>query len=153
MAQWLLKTEPSSYSWLDLVREKRTTWDGVSNPLALKHLRAMKKGDLAFIYHTGDERAIVGIAEIAANPKPQDERLVTVDLKPRTQLPHPVSLDQIKSDKAFAGFDLLRISRLSVMPVPPPMWKRIEQLGSVSPDEPTDRPRANSRSKSRRRSS
>ena len=124
MSHWLLKTEPSTYSWDDLVREKKTTWDGVSNPLALKHLRAMKKSDLALIYHTGDERAIVGIAEVVSDPKPD------IALKPKKKLAHAVTLDTIKSDKAFGGWELIRNSRLSVMPVLPAMWKRIEQLAA-----------------------
>ncbi len=134
MAHWLLKTEPGSYSWSDLERDKKTTWDGVTNATALKHLRAMKKGDLALIYHTGGERAAVGIAEIASNPRPdpkkKEEKLVVVDLKPTKPLPRPVTLDQIKADKAFAGWDLLRISRLSIVPVPDSMWKRIEHLAA-----------------------
>ena len=134
MAYWLLKTEPSTYSWSDLVREKKASWDGISNATALIHLRSMKKGDLALIYHTGGEKAAVGVAEIASNPYPdpkqKDHKLVVVDLKPKTPLGKPVTLDQIKSDKAFEGFDLLRISRLSVVPVPPPMWKRIQALAA-----------------------
>jgi predicted RNA-binding protein with PUA-like domain len=125
MARWLLKTEPSEYSWADLQRDTKTTWDGIRNALALKHIRAMHKGDLAFIYHTGSERAIVGIAEITTAP-----RNGAVQIKPKKILAHPVTHDMIKSDKAFAGWDLLRISRLSVMPVPEPMWKRIEDLAT-----------------------
>ena len=132
MAYWLLKTEPNSYSWFDLVKAKKATWDGVANATALKHMRSMKKGDLALIYHTGDERQVVGIAEIASaaypDPNEQGDRLVVIDLKPKRALEHPVSLDVIKSDKTFAGWDLLRIGRLSVVPVPDRMWKRIEEL-------------------------
>jgi predicted RNA-binding protein with PUA-like domain len=132
MAYWLLKTEPDCYAWDDLARDRETVWDGVSNALALKHIRTMKKGDLALIYHTGGERQAVGIAEVTSAPYPdpteQDEKLAVVDLKIRTKLPQPVSLDVIKSDKTFAGWDLLRISRLSVVPVPETMWKRIEEL-------------------------
>jgi predicted RNA-binding protein with PUA-like domain len=132
MALWLLKTEPSTYSYDDLAREKKTTWDGITNATALKHIRTMKKGDSALIYHTGDERAVVGIAEITSNPyadpKAKDEKLVVFDLKPKKKLAAPVSLDTIKADKTFEGWDLLRIGRLSVVPVPPAMWKRIEQL-------------------------
>jgi len=132
VARWLLKTEPDSYAWDDLVREKKTVWDGVANATALKHIRTMKKGDLAIIYHTGDERAAIGVAEITSDPYPdpkeQDERLAVINLKPRTKLPHPVTLSDIKADKAFAGWDLLRISRLSVVPVPDAMWKRLEEL-------------------------
>jgi predicted RNA-binding protein with PUA-like domain len=134
MALWLLKTEPSTYSYDDLAREKKTTWDGITNTTALKHIRTMKKGDRAMIYHTGDERAVVGIAEIASDPYPDpkadDEKIVVFDLKAKKKLAQAVSLETIKSDKTFAGWDLLRIGRLSVVPVPPAMWKRIEQLSS-----------------------
>lgn len=132
MARWLLKTEPDCYNWDALARDKKTAWDGVANALALKHMRTMKKGDLALIYHTGDERAAIGIAEITSNPyadpNEQDERLVVVDLKPKQKLPQPVTLADIKADPAFAGWDLLRISRLSVVPVPDELWKRIEAM-------------------------
>ena len=134
MAYWLLKTEPGSYSWSDLVREKKTTWSGVTNATALIHLRTMKKGDLALIYHTGGERAAVGIAEIAsapyADPSQNDEKLVVVDVKPQKALAKPVGLDVIKADKTFAGWDLLRIGRLSIVPVPAAMWKRIVDLAA-----------------------
>ena len=132
MARWLLKTEPSTYSFDQLVKDKKTTWDGVANATALKNIRTMKKGDLALIYHTGDERQAVGIAEVTsspyADPKEDDEKLAVIDLKPKKKLAQPVGLDVIKADKAFAGWDLLRIGRLSVVPVPPAMWKRIEEL-------------------------
>jgi predicted RNA-binding protein with PUA-like domain len=132
MAYWLLKTEPSSYSWDDLTRDKKTVWEGVTNALALKHIRTMKQGDLALVYHTGSQRAAVGVAEISSNPYPdpkaKDDRIVVVDLKPKAKLAQAVTLDDIKADPTFAGFDLLRISRLSIVPVPPGMWKRIEQL-------------------------
>jgi predicted RNA-binding protein with PUA-like domain len=136
MARWLLKTEPDCYAWDQLVKDKKTTWDGVANATALKHIRAMKKGDVALIYHTGDERAAVGVAEITSNPYPDpnegDDKLVVVDLKPKKQLPNPVTLSDIKADPAFAGWDLLRIGRLSVVPVPDPMWNRIEELAKTS---------------------
>jgi predicted RNA-binding protein with PUA-like domain len=137
MARWLLKTEPDSYAWDDLVRDKQTVWDGVSNALALKHLRTMKKGDAALIYHTGGERAAVGIAKVTsapyADPKEGDDRLAVVDLKAQKKLTRPVTLDEIKADKAFAGWDLLRIGRLSVVPVPDAMWERVLELAK----EPT----------------
>ena len=132
MAYWLLKTEPDCYSWDALVRDKKAVWDGVSNALALKHIRTMKKGDIALIYHTGDERAAIGIAEITSNPyadpSGEDDRLAVVDVKPKRKLDHAVTLSDIKADPAFAGWDLLRISRLGVVPVPEKMWKRIEKL-------------------------
>src|SRR5437868_3031510 len=110
MAYWLLKTEPGSYSWADLVRDKNATWDGITNATALKHLRSMKKGDLALIYHTGGERAAVGVAEIVsaphADPTQDDEKLVVVDIKPKKALAKPVGLDVIKADRTFAGWDL-----------------------------------------------
>jgi predicted RNA-binding protein with PUA-like domain len=132
MARWLLKTEPDCYAWDNLVKDKRTVWDGVTNALALKHIRSMQKGDLALVYHTGDERAAIGIAEIVTDPYPdpdqKDEKLVVVDLKPKSKLEHSVTLSDIKADPAFAGWDLLRIGRLSVVPVPDAMWSRIEEL-------------------------
>jgi predicted RNA-binding protein with PUA-like domain len=114
------------------VRDKRTTWDGVANPTALKNIRSMKKGDLAFIYHTGDEKAAVAIAEIASEPYPDPKdktgKATVIDLKPKSKLAKPVTLATIKADKAFEGFELIRIGRLSVVPVPEAMWKRIETL-------------------------
>jgi len=134
VSYWLLKTEPDAYSWDDLARDKKTRWDGVTNALALKHIRTMTKRDLALIYHTGDERAAVGIAQITtdpyADPAEHDEKIVVVDLKPKRKLPRAVTLAEFKADKAFAGWDLLRIGRLSVVPVPPAMWERIEQLSA-----------------------
>jgi predicted RNA-binding protein with PUA-like domain len=135
MAYWLLKTEPSTYSWDDLVREGKAVWDGVANNTALIHIRAMSKGDLALIYHTGDERQAVGIAEVTSKPYPDpkqnNEKLAVIDLKPKKKLAHPVTLPTIKADKTFAGWDFLRIGRLSVVPVSEAMWKRILELGKV----------------------
>jgi predicted RNA-binding protein with PUA-like domain len=126
---WLLKTEPSTYSFDDLRRDKRTTWDGVSNPVALKNIRAMRKGDQAFVYHTGDEKAIVGVARIAsdpfADPKLDDARRVVIDLEPVRALRKPVTLAAVKADRRFADFALVRISRLSVMPVSADQWKQL----------------------------
>ena len=136
MARWLLKTEPSTYSWDQLVADKKTTWDGVANAAALKNMRAMKKGEAVLIYHTGDEKAVVGVAEVAsepyADPKAGDDKLVVVDLKPKRRLARPVTLAEIKADPAFAGWDLVRIGRLSVVPVPDAMWARVEELSSES---------------------
>ena len=135
MARWLLKTEPDCYAWDQLVKDKKTAWNGVTNALALKHIRTMKKGDEALIYHTGDERAAIGVAEIVSNPyadpNENDEKLVVVDLKPKKKLSQPVTLSDIKADPAFAGWDLLRIGRLSVVPVPDAMWSRIEELSKT----------------------
>lgn len=126
MNRWLLKTEPSTYSFADLLREQCATWDGVKNPTALNHLRAMKNGDQALVYHTGDEKAIVGIARIVSNPyvdpKLGDPKRVVVDLAPVRALREPIALARIKADKRFAGFSLVRIPRLSVMPVAPEQW-------------------------------
>jgi predicted RNA-binding protein with PUA-like domain len=137
MAMWLLKTEPSTYSWEDLVRDKKATWDGVANNTALIHIRNMKKGDQALIYHTGDVRAAVGVAHVTsapyADPKQDDEKLAVVDLKPDKKLARPVTLDEIKKDKTFAGWDLLRIGRLSIVPDPKPMWDRILELAKEKP--------------------
>jgi predicted RNA-binding protein with PUA-like domain len=134
MSHWLLKTEPDCYSWEDLVRDKKTVWDGVTNALALKHIRGIKKGDEALIYHTGDQRSAIGIAQVTsdpyADPKEQDERLAVVDLKPKKKLANPVSLSDIKADPAFAGWQFLRIGRLSVVEVPDSMWDRILELAS-----------------------
>jgi predicted RNA-binding protein with PUA-like domain len=136
MAHWLLKTEPDCYSWDDLARDQRAVWDGVSNALALKHLRAMKKGDQAFIYHTGEERAVIGIAQVISNPYPNpkemNEKLAVVDVKASRKLARAVTLAEIKADPAFAGWDLIRNSRLGVMGVPGKMWTRIEELGGVA---------------------
>jgi predicted RNA-binding protein with PUA-like domain len=129
MGFWLLKTEPSTYSWGDLVKARRAVWDGVKNPTALRNLREMKVGDLAFIYHTGDEKQIVGIAKVvkAAYPDPKagDESLVVVDLEPVKPLKAPVTLASIKADKRYASWALVRIPRLSVMPVEPEHWKEL----------------------------
>ena len=136
MAYWLLKTEPDCYAWDDLVRDKSTTWDGVSNALALKHIRSMKKGDLALVYHTGGQRQAVGVAEVKSDPYPDpkegDERLAVVNLRPKKKLAQPVSLSDIKADKAFDGWEFLRIGRLSVVPVPPKMWDRILELSEYA---------------------
>jgi predicted RNA-binding protein with PUA-like domain len=135
MAYWLLKTEPDSYSWDDLVRDGKTTWDGVANPTALKNIRSMKKGDLALIYHTGGERQAVGIAKVVSgafvDPSGEDEKMAVIDLKVDKKLPRPVTLDEMKADKAFAGWIMLRIGRLSVVPVPEAMWKRIGELAKL----------------------
>ncbi|HEX2614221.1 MAG TPA: EVE domain-containing protein [Nitrososphaera sp.] len=131
MAYWLFKQEPSSYSYSQLESDGRTVWDGVSNNLALKHLRSVRKGDKAFFYHTGDEKQAVGIMEITSDPRPdtKDKSLVIVDVKPAGRLAKPVTLAAIKGDPEFAGWELVRISRLSVMPVPPKLWDRIVKMG------------------------
>ncbi len=129
MNYWLVKQEPSVYNYDELVREKKTTWDGVHNNLALKHIRSMKKGDKALFYHTGDERQAVGIIQITTdpypNPKEDDKRFVVMNVKPISRLKRSVTLYEIKTDKIFKSWDLLRISRLSVMPVPKEIWDAI----------------------------
>ena len=130
---WILKTEPSTFSFDQLEREKTAVWDGVKNNLALKHIREMKPGDQLLIYHTGNEKAVVGMAEVLSlpypDPKKKDPKLVVVDLKAAGRLPEPVPLATIKADKAFADLALVRIGRLSVAPATAAQWKRLLQLG------------------------
>ena len=129
MTLWLLKTEPDDYSFARLVADKRTVWDGVENNQALLHMRQAKKGDRALIYHTGDEKAAIGIATLTsdayADPKDAGGKLVVFDVKPEKPLARPVTLKAVKADAAFASFDLVRNSRLSVMPVSEAFWKRL----------------------------
>ena len=119
MNYWLMKSEPETYSWSDLVRDKKTTWDGVRNFQARNHLKSMKKGDLAFIYHSGDEKAVVGIAEIIKEnlPDPKDAAWVAVELRPYKPLKRPVTLAEIKATKKLSAMVLVKASRLSVQPV------------------------------------
>ena len=127
--RWLLKTEPDVYSYANLVRDGTTMWDGIANNAALKHMRSMQPGDQALIYHTGDQRQIVGIAEImgAAYPDPNkgDPKLLVFDLRPLHPFPAPVTLAAIKADPFFTSWALVREPRLSVMPVSPEQWARI----------------------------
>jgi predicted RNA-binding protein with PUA-like domain len=129
---WLFKEEPTHYSYDNLAKDKKTSWSGVRNPLAQKHLRSVRKGDLVFYYHTGDEKAIVGVMKATgdAYPDPQDRsgKLYAVDVAPVEKLGRPVTLAEIKADRRFAEFPLTRISRLSVMPVTAAEWKAIEGL-------------------------
>ena len=133
MSHWLFKTEPSAYSWDDLVRDGRAVWDGITNPLALKHLRAVRAGDSVILYHTGSERQSVGVARVIsapyADPKAKDPRRTVLDIAPVAPLPRPVTLEQIKADLAFSEWDLVRLPRLSVVPVPAALWKRLMKLG------------------------
>jgi predicted RNA-binding protein with PUA-like domain len=126
---WILKTEPSEYGFADLTRDRRTRWEGVSNPVALKHLRSMLEGDDALIYHTGKEKSLIGLARIASapysDPSGKDPRLVVVDIEAREPLARPVSLAEIKADPAFKELGLVRLSRLSVVPVEPDQWTRL----------------------------
>ncbi len=132
MSRWLFKTEPTHYSYSDLERDKKTVWDGISNNLALKNLRMVKKGDEAFIYHTGDEKCLVGIVEITSDPYPDskesDPRLVVVDVKPKGRLNRSVTLAEIKMDSKLRDFDLVRLPRLSVISVNDTQWERLIRL-------------------------
>jgi predicted RNA-binding protein with PUA-like domain len=132
VGNWLVKEEPEHYSYDALVREGRTVWAGVRNPLAQKHLRSIRKGDRIFYYHTGKEKAVVAIAKATSDaypdPKDKDGKLSVVDIVPERKLDRPVTLAEIKADAAFASFPLVRMSRLSVMPVTDSEWKRIEKL-------------------------
>jgi predicted RNA-binding protein with PUA-like domain len=129
---WLFKEEPTHYGYDDLVRDGKTSWSGVKNPLAQKHLRSVKKGDRIFYYHTGDEKAVVAIARAAtdayADPKDKSGKLSTVDVVPVRKLPRPVTLAEIKAKASFKDFPLVRISRLSVMPVSEKEWAEIERM-------------------------
>jgi len=134
--RWLFKTEPSAYSFARLREDRRTTWDGVKNPLALRHLSTVKRGDLVFIYHTGDEKAVVGRARAASDPYPdprqKDAKLLVVDLEPIEALPRAVTLAAIKANRELAGFDLVRLPRLSVMPVEEKQAAEIERMARAT---------------------
>jgi predicted RNA-binding protein with PUA-like domain len=130
--RWLLKTEPSTYSFTHLQRDRRTVWDGVKNPMALRNLSQMQKGDRVLIYHTGDEKAVVGIATTLGpaypDPKQHNPKLLVIDLAPEAALPRPVTLAAIKANQVFAGWELVRLPRLSVLPVPAGHWVEIERM-------------------------
>lgn len=132
--RWLLKTEPGEYSFEDLIRDGHTIWDGVTNALALNHLRAIRKGDDLLIYHTANVRALVGLGRAESDPYPDpakgDPRIAVVEVVPVRRLVQPVTLEAIKADPAFRSFELTRLPRLSVMPVPSALWKRILQRSS-----------------------
>ena len=123
---WLFKEEPGNYSYDDLVRDGHTSWTGVKNPLAQKHLRGVKKGDRIFFYHTGDQKSVIGVCRASANayPDPADKtgKLFAVDVEPVKKLKSPVTLAAVKADKRFASFPLTRMPRLSVMPVSDEQW-------------------------------
>jgi predicted RNA-binding protein with PUA-like domain len=132
MAQWLVKEEPEHYGYDQLERDRKTVWAGVRNPLAQKHLRGIRKGDRIFYYHTGKEKAVIAIARALgdAYPDPSDSsgKLYVVDVAPEKRLARPVTLAAIKGDRAFASFPLVRMSRLSVMPVSDAEWTRIIKM-------------------------
>ena len=139
MAQWLVKEEPDHYGYDQLECDRKTVWAGVRNPLAQKHLRGMRKGDSIFYYHTGKEKSVVAVARALtdAYPDPSDDsgKLYVVDIAPSKRLPHPVTLAAIKADKAFASFPLVRMARLSVMPVTEAEWDRIDSMSRPNRSE------------------
>lgn len=129
MNYWLLKTEPAVYSYSDLERDKKAVWDGVTSPGGLFQIKQIKKGDVAFIYHTGDEKQVVGIAEIISDPyvdpTANNPRLYVFEIKPKKRLKIPVTLEQIKADKRFKDSRLVNEPRLSVQPMPEELWDTI----------------------------
>lgn len=132
MARYLVKTEPSTYSFADLRRDRRTVWDGVSNPVALRHMAAIRKGDTVIVYHTGDEKAAVGLATAASDaypdPKLKDPKRLVIDLAAGEELAEPVTLAQVKADSVLKGTELARLPRLSVMPFSEPQFQRLLEL-------------------------
>ena len=135
MALWLFKQEPTCYSFADLRRDGRTVWDGVGNALARQHLRQVKRGDRVLFYHTGKEKAVVGVMRAAADarpaPTPDDPGAVVVEVEPVRALPRPVTLAEIKADKLLAEWELVRLPRLSVMPATESQWRRVEELAAA----------------------
>jgi predicted RNA-binding protein with PUA-like domain len=135
MACFLVKTEPSTYSFADLQREKRTVWDGIRNPVALKHLAAVKKGDTLLVYHTGDEKQVVGLAVAASaaypDPKLDDPKRLVIDLEAKRPLPRPVTLAQVKADPMLKANDLARLPRLSVIPFTEAQLERLLKLAGA----------------------
>jgi predicted RNA-binding protein with PUA-like domain len=135
MVYWLVKTEPQEYSYFDLVRLGRDRWNGVRNFRAIKNIKAMSPGDQVFVYHTGKEKAIVGIAEVVSTPYPDptagDPRFMVVDMAPRYKLPHTVSLKTVKQNPVFQEWELVNQPRLSVMPVKAEYWALIHQLADA----------------------
>ena len=132
MARWLMKSEPEAYGWDDLVRDGSTLWDGVRNNAARLHLRAMKPGDEALLYHSMSDKAVVGIMRIAGPPHPdaKDEAWVAVPVEPVRKLERPVTLAEIKAEPNFKAMELIRQSRLSVAPVRPEEWARILEMAA-----------------------
>lgn len=131
MAHWLMKSEPGTYSWSDLVGDGATEWDGVRAPAARLHLKAMKRGDEAFFYHSGNERSVIGVMRVTreAAPDPKDPDWVSVAVEPVRALAKPVTLKQIKADPRLAKMELVRQSRLSVSPVRDAEWKAVLEMG------------------------
>jgi predicted RNA-binding protein with PUA-like domain len=135
MAHWLFKTEPSEYAYATLERAERAVWDGVSNPVALRNLRAARRGDTVVVYHTGDERAAVGLAEVTReafpDPKSDDPKRVVVEIAARGRLAAPVGLAMLKAHAAFAESPLVRQGRLSIVPLSTEQWTVIRELGAA----------------------
>lgn len=133
MAYWLMKTEPTVFSYDDLLRLGRDKWDGVRNWAALRHMAQMRPGDLCLFYHTGGERQVVGVCRVVSDAYPEpgqdDPRIRLVDVEPAHRFEQPVTLAAIKADPDFADWELVRQSRLSVMPVPEALWERIQGMG------------------------
>ncbi len=129
---WLLKTEPSVYSYDDLERDGETMWDGVTNNTALQNIRKMQQGDLAIIYHTGDERSAIGLADVSrgyyVNPEQDDPKLAVCDVKAKARLPKPVTLAQVKAHPELQNWDLVRLGRLSVVPVSDEQFRILQEL-------------------------
>jgi predicted RNA-binding protein with PUA-like domain len=132
VAHFLVKTEPSTYSFADLRRDRRTVWDGVSNPVALRHMAAIRKGDTVVVYHTGDEKAAVGLATAASDaypdPKLNDPKRLVIELAAGDALAEAVTLTQVKADAVLKGTELARLPRLSVMPFSEAQFQRLMQL-------------------------
>jgi predicted RNA-binding protein with PUA-like domain len=132
MAYWLFKEEPTHYGYADLEKDGTATWDGVNNNLARQHLRKVQPGDRIFYYHTGDEKAVVGemkaISAALPDPNGDDDKAVMVKVQPVRRLPAPVTLAQIKADAQLKEWELVRLPRLSVLPVTEKIWRRIEQM-------------------------
>ena len=135
-SMWLFKTEPGAYAYDQLERDGATTWDGVKNPVARKYLATVKKGDQVLVYHTGDEKAVVGIAKALSDgyqdPKQKDEKAAVVDLAPVKRLKRPVTLAELKARPSLRDFPLVRLPRLSVMPVTAAQWKEIDERSRTS---------------------
>lgn len=134
MALWLFKEEPTHYNFAQLQREGRTVWEGVRNNLARQNLRQARRGDRVFFYHTGQEKAVVGEMRVVSDPRTDpdadDPKEVLVEVEAVRVLPHPVSLARIKNDPLLAGWDLVRLPRLSVLPVTEAQWRRVEELSA-----------------------
>ena len=146
-----MKEEPDHYGYAALERDGKTTWSGVRNPLAQKHLRSIRKGDRIFYYHTGKEKAVVATARAASDPFPDPTdasgKMYAVDVVPDRMLPRPVTLAEIKADTAFSRFPLVRMSRLSVMPVTDVEWVAVEKIAGVQRTDRSDRSDRSRRSK------